>query len=239
MRSEAEVRGRLAPRVHTEYGGTPYFDEELQVAQSAAHRIMVAESAPVLAAVAEEAGLTFLSDEPIWYLHPESDEQKAYYGDLVLGRAVERGRITAADLLLVIEAVSTNDRRKELKDTRFQPLLNEYNHVPELALVFPEMDDARALTFYRLVDGQYTEQVIVPGGCAESAAVPGLSLRVLPRERWSAGYKLDVFYRGELRPRLAAERRRAEQEKQRAEQEKQRADRLAERLRALGVDPEG
>jgi hypothetical protein len=30
----------------------------------------------------------------------------------------------------------------------------------------------------------------------------------------------------------------AEQEHQRAEQEKQRADRLAERLRALGVEPE-
>jgi Uma2 family endonuclease len=34
------------------------------------------------------------------------------------------------------------------------------------------------------------------------------------------------------------ERQRAEQERQRAEQERQRAERLAERLRAMGIDPE-
>jgi hypothetical protein len=38
--------------------------------------------------------------------------------------------------------------------------------------------------------------------------------------------------------RAEAEKQRAEAEKQRAEAEKQRADRLAERLRALGVDPD-
>ncbi len=38
--------------------------------------------------------------------------------------------------------------------------------------------------------------------------------------------------------RAEQERQRAEQERQRAEQERQRADRLAERLRALGIDPE-
>ncbi len=38
--------------------------------------------------------------------------------------------------------------------------------------------------------------------------------------------------------RAEQEKQRAEQEKQRAEQEKQRADRLAEKLRALGVDPD-
>ena len=37
---------------------------------------------------------------------------------------------------------------------------------------------------------------------------------------------------------LEQERQRAEQERQRAEQERQRADRLAERLRALGIDPD-
>lgn len=35
------------------------------------------------------------------------------------------------------------------------------------------------------------------------------------------------------------ERQRAEQERQRAEQERQRAERLAERLKAMGIDPEG
>ena len=42
----------------------------------------------------------------------------------------------------------------------------------------------------------------------------------------------------EVRSQLAMERQRAEEERQRAEEERQRADRLAERLRALGVDPE-
>lgn len=139
MSNEAQMqrRGPVA-RPHTAFDGTPYFDEELQVAQSKAHRIMVSESLPIFAAIAGEAGLLFLSDEPIWYLHPETDEQKAFYGDCVFARPVEHTRITSSDLLLVIEIVSTNDRRKELKDTRFQRLLNEYNEVPEFALVFPE-----------------------------------------------------------------------------------------------------
>ncbi len=38
--------------------------------------------------------------------------------------------------------------------------------------------------------------------------------------------------------KIAQEKQRAEQEKQRAEQQKQRADRLAEKLRAMGIDPE-
>jgi hypothetical protein len=40
------------------------------------------------------------------------------------------------------------------------------------------------------------------------------------------------------RQRAGAERQRAEDERQRAEAERQRADRLAERLRAMGVNPD-
>jgi hypothetical protein len=154
---------RPVPRLHTAFDGIPYFDEDLQVGQSPAHRIMISESAPILTSIAEEAGVLFLSDEPIWYLHPEHDEQRAFYGDLVLARPVDRMRVTSSDLLLVVEVVSTRDRRKELKDTRFQRLLNEYNGVPEFALVFPELDDARALTWLPMVDGEYREQVVAPG----------------------------------------------------------------------------
>lgn len=241
----AEDGGRLVPREHDAYGGSPYFDEELGVPQSKAHRVMVVETSAVLAAVAEEADLSYLSDEPIWYLHPETDEQKAYFGDCVLGHPVQTSRITAEDVLFVLEVVSTLDRRKELKDTRFQRLLNEYNAVPEFALAFPELEDARALTFCRLVDGEYQEHVLGPGASVASASVPGLELRVLPREGWREGHKVDVYYRGQLRPRLAAERERAEQERERAEQERERAEqereraeRLAARLRALGVEPD-
>ncbi|BAU10999.1 hypothetical protein LEP3755_14920 [Leptolyngbya sp. NIES-3755] len=44
--------------------------------------------------------------------------------------------------------------------------------------------------------------------------------------------------RAQAEQRAEQERQRAEQERQRAEQERQRADRLAERLRALGIDPD-
>lgn len=238
-------RGALVPRVHTAFDGTPYFDNELGVPQTTAHRIMAVESGAVLAAIAKDAGLSYLSDEPIWYLHPETDEQKAFYGDCVIGKAVDTMRITAADVLLVIEVVSTNDRRKELKDTRFQRLLNEYNAVPELGLAFPEVDDPRALTWCRLRDGEYEEHVVGSGGIVRSEAVPGLELRVLPRERWEPGHKIELWYRGELRPRLAGERARAQEararadeERARADEERARAERLAAHLRELGVDPD-
>ncbi|MBX3270796.1 MAG: Uma2 family endonuclease [Sandaracinaceae bacterium] len=246
---------RLVPRMHTAFDGIPYYDAELDVPQTTAHRIMVTELSALLAAIAQEADLRFLSDEPIWYIHPESEEQRAFYGDLVLARATDVSRITARDLLTVIEVVSTNDRRRALKDMRLRRALNEYNGVREFALAFPELEDPRALVFCRLPDGEleYEEHVVGPGGSVRSEAVPGLELRVLPREQWTAGYKLDVYFRGELRPRLLGERERAgrereraerereraERERERAERERERAERLAERLRALGVDPEG
>jgi Uma2 family endonuclease len=227
MGTEAEGSGvrRPVPRVHTAFDGIPYFDEDLKVGQSKAHRIMASETAPILTAIANEAGLLCLSDEPIWYLHPETDEQRVFYGDLVLARPVDSMRITSSDLLLVAEVVSTNDRRKELKDTRFQRLLNEYNGVPEFALVFPELEDPRALTWFRLVDGEYAEEVIAPGASARSQTVPGLELRVRSRDAWAPGHKIDVCYGGELRPRLTAERARAEEAHARAEREIARAER--------------
>jgi hypothetical protein len=57
--------------------------------------------------------------------------------------------------LLVLEVVSTHERRKELKDTCFQRDLNEYNKVPEFVMAFPELDDARALIVCRFVAGAY------------------------------------------------------------------------------------
>lgn len=248
---QQSTRG-LVPRVHEEPDGIPYFDEELGVPQNTAHRIMASETATILASIAVEAGLVFLSDEPIWYLHPENDAQRTYYGDCVLARPTDTKTITAQSLLLAMEVVSTNDRRKELKDTRFQKLLNEYNGVPEFALFYPDLEDARALTWCRLLDGRYEEHAVAPGGRVVSEAVPGLELRVLPKEAWTPGYKVEVYFRGELRPRLAGERyraeqaheraeqerERAEQERARAEQERERADRLAARLRELGIDPE-
>ncbi len=66
--------GRKLRRLeHTAFDGTPFYDEELQVPQSGAHRIMIYGTGGVLESVAAEAGLVFLSDEPIWYLDPETE----------------------------------------------------------------------------------------------------------------------------------------------------------------------
>jgi diadenosine tetraphosphate (Ap4A) HIT family hydrolase len=97
--------------------------------------------------------------------------------------------------------------------------------------VFPELEDARALAWNRLVEGEYEERVVAPGGRVSSSVVPELEVHVLPRERWSPGSKLEIYWRGELRPRLVGERLRAALSEARAE-------RLAARLRELGVDPD-
>ena len=60
----------LEPLEHTGYDGVPYFDHELNVPQSTAHRVMAVELSSTFATIAEEAGLAHLSDEPIWYLAP-------------------------------------------------------------------------------------------------------------------------------------------------------------------------
>ncbi|MCC6625072.1 MAG: Uma2 family endonuclease [Deltaproteobacteria bacterium] len=247
------LRGVLVPRPHElPEGAIPFYDHELDVPQSLAHRVHTYETGLVLSDVAKEAGLLFMSDEPIWYLHPENDEQRVYYGDFVFATGDDTSSITADSLLLVIEVVSSNDRRRELKDTYFSRLLNERNSVPELGLIFPEIEDARALTWFALVDGRYQEHAVAPGGAVASRTVPGLELRVLPRDRWQPGYKVDVYYRGELRPRFAAEReralaalqrageaeQRAGEAEQRAGEAEQRAARMAARLRELGIDPD-
>jgi Uma2 family endonuclease len=242
--AQNKTRG-LEPWLHAPVVGTPYYDEDLDVGQSSAHRIMVSETAPIFADIAREAGLLFLSDEPIWYLHPETDGQKVFYGDCVFAAGSDTARLTADSLRLVIEIVSTHDRRKELKDTRFQRLLNEYNQVIEFGLVFPELDDARALTWLRLVDSEYQEFAVAPGASVISQTVPGLELRVRPKAQWTKGDKLEIYYKGEHRPRLVGERERANlerdranQERDRANQERDRAERLAARLRELGLDPD-
>ncbi len=150
----------------------------------------------------------------------------------------DRRHVTAGDLLLVIEVVTTTQRRKEVKDTVFQRALNEHNKVPELGLVFPDKGDPRSLQWHRLVDGRYEEIALSEADKVESATIEGLVLRVKPQTDWEDGKKIDVCYRGEWRLRLDGERARSEQRQAQAEQEKARADRLAQRLRELGVDPD-
>ena len=246
---EEEREKKLERREHPpeSYVGTaPYFDEELKVPQGREHRRTVYSLGPVLEMIAEEAGLTFLSDHPIWYLHPETDEQKAYYGDLVLARPVDVTRITAADLLMVIEVVTTTNRKKEVKDTVFQRAVNEYNGVPELGLIFPDVEDGRSMTWFELdaESGRYTEVTLSPGSAIEPRALPGLEIRVKPRSEWRPGKKLELYYRGQRRYYPDEDRARAEQEAARAEQadaraekERRRAEELEAKLKELGIDP--
>ena len=260
-------RGQLVPREHTAYDGTPFYDEVLELPQGEAHRIMVYETGSIIDTIAQEAGARFLSDQPIWYLDPEEDRQRVFYGDWVIANDVPPERITADDLRAAIEIVSIGSRKKEVKDTQVHRSHNEYNGVPEFGLIFPDASDPRSIRWFRLVDGRtYQEVDLAPTGQVEVAAIPGLVLRVRPQSTWTDGRKIDVLYNGELRPPLAGERERyldacreaaeararaeqekaraeqekarAEQEKARAEQEKARAEKLAARLRGLGIDPE-
>ena len=231
---EPGVRTRLRRWKHTAFEGTPYLDPELKVPHSKAHRILVQEIGPILSVLAKEAGLSYLSDEPIWFFDPGSDRQKAFYGDLVLAKGVDTLRITAEDLLLVMEVVTTSERRKEVKDTRFQLALNEYNGVPEFGLVFPDLDDKRALTWHRMKGKRYEERTVAAGEEVESSAVPGLGFRVKPENEWQEGRKLEVLWQGRRRLILEDEYARAEKGEARAEQEKARADALVARLRSLG-----
>ena len=210
--SERRTGRRLQRRRHTAFEGTPYLDPDLNVPHSKAHRIMVQEIGPVLGMLASEAGLAYLSDEPIWFADPDTNKQKVHYGDLVLAQPVDTRSITAEDLLLVMEVVTTSERRKEVKDTRFQLALNEYNGVPEFALAFPDLKDERALLWYRLVGRRYEESIVAPGGEVESAAVPGLGFRVKPQGQWQEGRKLEVIWHGERCLALQDEHERAEQE---------------------------
>jgi Uma2 family endonuclease len=216
--------------VHEGFEGIPYFDEDLQLAASNEHRTAVFEIGTVLETLAAENGLLFASDHPIWYFHPETDEQRRFYGDIVIARAVDIKTLTADAVLFAIEVVSTSDRRKEVKDTVFQRAVNEYNEVPEFGLVFPDLDDSRSLVWYTLDEsGRYREVSLSPGAEVAVAGMPGLVLRVKPSSKWEPGRKIDVVFRGEVRLPLRGERQRAEQERERAEQERQRAEQERER----------
>ncbi|MBI2379033.1 MAG: Uma2 family endonuclease [Deltaproteobacteria bacterium] len=213
------------------------YDPELDVPSSKTHRIAVHDLSSLLEPLASTLGLEFLSDQSIWYLDDKTGEQRTFYGDLVLSRATESA--TADDLACVIEVVSTNDARKERKDTVRQRRLNEANRVPEFGLYFPDLEDPRSFELFRF-DGASGEYVSIPAmnGRVRSSSVPGLEFQLLPRSEWRDGRKLDVYFDGQRclrkdeehalrqqeRARAEQEKARAEQEKARAEQEKARAE---------------
>ncbi len=191
--------GSLLRWPHTDFGaGIPYYDEELDLMHSKAHMRAVAFLVGILQFIEKALGLTLLSDNPIWYLEPGTNIQKPFAGDIVLARTDDATRVTAEDLLFVLEIVSTNDRRKEKKDTIFQKALNEYNAVPEFVLYFPEPDDERVLRYFRMdpVQNIYSEIRPDAKGLFTSQTVPGLALRSLPEAEWTPGRKIEVLFEG-------------------------------------------
>ncbi|MBI2375802.1 MAG: Uma2 family endonuclease [Deltaproteobacteria bacterium] len=246
----------------------PYCDEELRLIALPPHNTAIHFFRYTLKALSERRGLAYLSDNPVTYVHPTEELERIYAPDVGLAREHDRSATNASDLCLVLEVVSTQDKRKELKDTVFNRALNEWNGVPEFGLFFPDRWDSRCFQLFSLdpSTGEYVEIQESTGGWV-SAAIPGLVFRRLPKSEWRDGLKLEVLENGipipnpektqvayhnalrvaeaakqaesEATRRAEQEKQRAEQEKQRAEQEKQRAERLAAKLRAAGIDPEG
>ena len=184
---------RIQPRLHRDFGShTPFFDEELSLMQSRAHMKAVLFLSGALDCIGEERDLVFLADHPVWYLSLESGKQKVYAPDLCLARTEEPDSITAEELLLALEVVTSTDARKERKDTEFMRSLNEKNGVPEFLLIFPEQTDERVLAWYALEDGVYREIQADAEGWYESRVIPGLRLRPLPPSERRPGIKTEI-----------------------------------------------
>ncbi len=208
---------RLVPEVHTDFGELmiPFYDEELDVAQNHEHKDVIFYAGEMLRSVTVMAELWFHADNPIWYWDYQLGEQKVFYADLAISRAENPKAVTANDLLLVVEVVTTWHKAKMEKDTVRQRELNRRNLVPEFLLFFPDMDDDRILQWYFLDrQGRYILRQPVDGRYL-SQSIPGLAIMPLPRESWEPGRKCRFFYKGtpllpredEHEARVEAERR--------------------------------
>jgi hypothetical protein len=229
-----QMRARLIEKPHPEDAtvGTPYYDEELDVAQSLAHHKTVQKLGELLDRVAAWEGLQSLGDNPVWYWDADEDCQRILYPDYALTDAENLGSVTAKSLLLAIEVVTTTHRRKEEKDTIKMRNWNELNAVPEFLLLYPEPDDPRGLIAYRYNKDQvaYENLPLGPRRRFVSQAIDGLVIEELAPDARSVGRKLRVFYRGEevrdadAADRLALQEARARQQEARA---REAADRRA------------
>ncbi|QQO54150.1 MAG: hypothetical protein N838_13155 [Thiohalocapsa sp. PB-PSB1] len=229
-----QMRARLIEKPHPEDAtvGTPYYDEELDVAQSLAHHKTVQKLGELLDRVAAWEGLQSLGDNPVWYWDADEDCQRILYPDYALTDAENLGSVTAKSLLLAIEVVTTTHRRKEEKDTIKMRNWNELNAVPEFLLLYPEPDDPRGLIAYRYNKDQvaYENVPLGPRRRFVSQAIDGLVIEELAPDARSVGRKLRVFYRGEevrdadAADRLALQEARARQQEARA---REAADRRA------------
>jgi hypothetical protein len=226
--------------------GIPYYDDEFAMAQSAAHRQTIFFVGGLLDQVAKAADLRGVSDYPIWYRRAEGRQQRPLYPDYALTANPSIKALTANDLLLVLEVVTTSAAAKERKDTVLMREENAAHGVPEFVLLYPEPDDARSIVWRRYDPGTQAYEVVAPpvDGRYRSAAIPGLEIEVLPRADWTEGRKVRVWFQGrEVRDSEAAEQARAAAEQQvaqerlRAEQACAEKERLLALLKQAGIDP--
>ncbi len=167
---------------------------------------------------------------------------------------------------LCIEGVSTSSRAMEERDTVVKKAEYAAGGVREYYLLHhePRLRGFYRLN----ARGVYEPLPEGPEGIVRSAVLPGFQWRLRDLDRQPRFETLieDAVYAGFVLPRLQQERQRADQERQRADRERQRAERehqlaererqraeqaersveqerarvalLAQRLRALGVDPD-
>ncbi|MBI2376386.1 MAG: Uma2 family endonuclease, partial [Deltaproteobacteria bacterium] len=165
----------LEPRLHTEpFGTEPYYDEELDVMTLEPHRIAIGWLFATLEhGVAAALGLRFASDHPIWYESVEGQQRVLRPDAILLRKDAELRRATSRQVLFALEVVSTNDRRKELKDTVSMKSINELNEVPEFALFYPDLEDSRCFEMFRLEETTHAyAPVHVVDGRFVSVAIP-------------------------------------------------------------------
>jgi hypothetical protein len=231
--ARARLRRRAFPPDATI--GIPYFDDEFDMPQSTAHAAMIRDLGGFLDRLADWTGLRILSDNPIWYWIHEDEKQRILYPDYALARTATPQRAMATELRLALEVVSTERAEKERKDSERMRKRNAANGVPEFGLLYPELDDARALRWFQLdeVSGQYREASLAENGRFVSLAVPGLEVEVLPQPAWRLGRKIRLWYQGARIPSAEEEGQRADQEARRAEQEARRAEQQAKRAEQL------
>ncbi len=224
--------------------GTPYYDDEFEMAQSIAHMQTIYALGSLLNEVAEAADLRVVSDNPVWYWLPEAGTQRALYPDYALTANPSVARLTANELVLALEVVSTAQFPKEAKDTVLMRERNAAHGVPEFVLIYPEPDDPRSVVWHGYDEwtGRYQVVPLPADGRYRSVAVPGLELEVLPPEEWTPGRKVRVWFQGEevrdlrteTRCRKAAEQQaeqeRAEKEQERARAEQERVEKEQERV---------
>ena len=186
---------KLQPLEHTDFGSCiPYYDEELELMQGEAHKRAIAKYLPCFEWIEGKLDLSFLSDQPIWFYNPKKGKQEALAGDLVLAKKSDVSKITAESILFYMEVVSTDDPRRERRDTLEKKPLCEYNEVPEFGLYFPDLKDARVFELYRLVNGVYYPVSENQYGIWCSEMIEGLCIERLTEDEWKEGIKIRIWY---------------------------------------------